>query len=112
MKKNKKIDIKLKDDILIVNFKGNLNLMNMSLDLISNKYEGIIKNRIGHNFPSEFIPQNHFLFKYKSECKYVIGIYNKKDLAHELAHAKFYLDSNYKNKIIEEWNNFDIYIIF
>ena len=29
IKNNKQIDIKLKDDILIINFKGNLNLMNI-----------------------------------------------------------------------------------
>ncbi len=107
MKKNKNIEIRLKNDILIVNFKGKLNLMNLSLDSISDKYEGILKKRIGHNFPSEYIPSNHFLSEYKSLCKYVIGIVNQKDLAHELAHAKFYLEPDYKNKIINEWNNFD-----
>ena len=65
----------------------------------------IIKKRIGHNFPSEYIPQNHFLSEYKSVCKYVIGVSNPKDLAHELAHAKFYLDLDYKNKIINDCRN-------
>jgi hypothetical protein len=107
MVKNKNIQIKLKKEILIVNFKGKFDLMNSLLDPISNKYEGIVSNRIGHNFPSDYIPYNHFLFEYKSVCKYVVGIANQKDLAHELAHAKFYLDSDYKNKIINEWNGLD-----
>lgn len=107
MKKNKNYEITIKNDILIINFKGKLNLMNLSLDSISDKYEGVVKKRIGHNFPSEYIPQNHFLSEYKSVCKYVIGISNPKNLAHELAHAKFYLDLDYKNKIVNEWDNLD-----
>lgn len=107
MKKNKNTEytIRISNDILILNFKGNLNLMSKLLDSISNKYEGNLTNRIGHNFPSNLIPPNHFLSKYKSKCKYIVAISNIKDLAHELAHAKFYLDPNYKNKIINEWEN-------
>ncbi len=92
--------------ILILNFKGNIKLMNEILDPISNIYEGELNKRIGHNFPSTFIPNNnHLLSQYKSKCDYVIGISNIKDLNHELAHAKFYLDSDYKRQIIDEWEN-------
>lgn len=98
----------IKNDILIVNFKGDKNKMNEILDPISNEYEGIILGRIGHNFPSNFIPKNnHILSKYKFKCKYVIGFYKIKDLAHELLHARYYLDSEYKSNIDKEWNNLD-----
>jgi len=100
-----KINIIIKNDILILNFKGNKNAMNELLDPISNKYEGIIINREGHNFPSCNIPKQHLLEKFKSQCKYVIGIYHHNSLNHELLHAKFYIDNTYKQQIIEEWNN-------
>lgn len=112
MKNNKQLNnvkISIKNDILILNFNNNFLLMNTILDPISNIYEETYYNRIGHNFPSEYIPDKHILSHYKNKCKYVIGISNCKDLAHELAHAKFYLDNDYKNKIINEWNNLDLY---
>jgi hypothetical protein len=100
-----KINISIKNDILILHFKGNKNFMNEMLDIISNKYEGTIINREGHNFPSCNIPKQHFLFKYKNQCKYVIAVYHHHSLNHELLHAKFYIDNTYKQHIIEEWNN-------
>jgi hypothetical protein len=84
--------------------------MNETLDVISNNYEGLIKNREGHNFPSQFIPKNHFLYKYINNCKYVIGIYNNKDIKHEMLHAKYYIDSDYKAMINKEWKDLDINI--
>ncbi len=80
--------------------------MNNLLDPISNNYEGIINNRLGHNFPSEFIPKNHkTLGNYKNKCKYVIGSCDANTLKHELLHAKYYVDCDYRNKINNEWNN-------
>lgn len=102
-----KIKLSIKNNILTLNFDGNISLMNNLLDPISNIYEGKLDRRIGHNFPSEFIPEKHILSKFKFKCKYVIGIAYLKDLAHELAHAKFYLDINYKNNIIKEWYDLD-----
>jgi hypothetical protein len=103
------VKISIKNEILILHFHGKKEEMNNMLDIISNSYEGVMHNREGHNFPIEFVPKNHFLYKYKSEksCKYVIGIYNTKSLQHELMHAKFYLDPYYKQKIIDEWNNLE-----
>jgi hypothetical protein len=99
--------ITVKNNILIVHFNGNKNKMNELLDIISNNYEGIIKNREGHNFPSQFIPKNHLLSKYINECKYVIGIYNNKDIKHEMLHAKYYIDKDYYQKINKEWNEIE-----
>jgi hypothetical protein len=96
--------VKIENDILILHFDGNRNKMNEVLDPLSNAYEGILVNREGHNFPVEFIPKNHILSKYKKECKYVIGIYNGKSIQHELLHAKYYIDIEYRNRIDCEWN--------
>ncbi len=102
------MQIVIKDDILIINFKGHKDKMNYLLDGISNSYEGIIKNRQGHNFPINLIPDNHKLAKYKNKCKYLIAVINIKFLPHELLHAKYYLDNSYKMNIIEEWNNLNV----
>ncbi len=83
--------------------------MNLLLDPISNLYEGVIKNRIGHNFPIEYVDNDHILAKYKNKntAKYVVAIYNFKDLKHELLHAKFYLDPLYKKSIIAEFESLE-----
>jgi hypothetical protein len=94
----------IKNDILIIRF-NNQKHMNNILDPLSNTYEGTIINRIGHNFPISYIPENHILAPFKVKAKYVVGIYNFKDLKHELLHAKYYLDPNYKKQINDEWNN-------
>ncbi len=99
------MNVGFRGQVLIVNFKGNKDEMNKILNPISDKYEGSIKNREGHNFNSDYIPdKGHELSKYKSKCKYVIGIYNLNSIKHELLHAKFALDEDYRNQIIREWN--------
>ncbi len=98
------MDVGFRGPVLIVNFKGDRNEMNKILNPISDRYEGKIINREGHNFTSDLIPdQGHKLSKYKSQCKYVIGIYNLNSLRHELLHAKFALDEEYKRNIKREW---------
>jgi hypothetical protein len=42
--------------------------VNAILDPISNIYEETYYNRIGHNFPSEYIPNNHILSQYKNNA--------------------------------------------
>lgn len=101
------MQISIKDYILIIHFKGNKQKMNELLDPISNKYEGVITHREGHNFPSHLIPKNHMLYQYKDKCKYVVGIYHHNSLGHELLHAKFYIDEAYKCHIMEEWNQLE-----
>lgn len=101
------MQITIKDHVLIIHFKGDKQKMNALLDPISNKYEGSIINREGHNFPSSFIPKNHDLFQYKDKCKYVIGVYNHNSIHHELLHAKFHIDEAYKCRVIDEWNGLE-----
>ena len=93
----------IKNSILILNFEGNKQRMNNVLDPISNLYEGVINNREGHNFPVDIIPKGHILEKFKSKCKYVIGIYNNKSIKHELLHAEYYINEEYKKKVNKEW---------
>lgn len=99
------MQIQIENSILILRFK-NKQSMNELLDPLSNEYEGLLVNREGHNFPSIYIPKkNHILSKYKEQCKYVIGLYNVSGLQHELLHAKYYIDEEYRKKINDEWNN-------
>ncbi len=95
--------VQIKDEVLTLHFESNRNKMNDLLDPISNVYEGFLPNREGHNFPSSFIPKNHLLACYKEKCKYVIGIYNSKSIKHELLHAKYYIDVEYRSRIHKEW---------
>lgn len=100
----KKIKIKIENDILILRFPSK-EYMNELLDPISNVYEGVLKNRIGHNFPSNYIPNNSILNEYKDACKYVVGVCHTDDIKHELLHAKYYMDIEYQKRIENEWNN-------
>lgn len=95
------------NNTLILNFNKDKKKMNETLDCISNSYEGIIYNREGHNFPSSIIPDTHELSKYKFSHKYVIGVYNSQSIQHELLHAKYYTDTNYRDRIIKEWNDLE-----
>ncbi len=99
--------IRNEGNVLIVHFGGNRKKMNEVLDVLSNSYEGIIKGREGHNFPSSYIVKDHVLYPYKSKCKYVIGVYNGKSIKHELLHAKYYMDSEYRSRIEREWNEME-----
>lgn len=101
------MEINIEDQLMILRFKSE-KYMNQILDPISNSYEGIISNRLGHNFPIEFVPDNHILSPYKKNVKYIVAVANHKHLAHELLHAKFYLDEPYREKIINEYNQMNI----
>lgn len=99
--------ISIQNAILIAHFQGNKEEMNRVLDPISNQYEGPLKHREGHNFPSVHIPKEHSFAKYKPMCEYVIGCYNSQSISHELLHAKFYMDAIYREKILLEWQGLE-----
>jgi len=68
-------------------------------------YEGSIKNRIGFNFPMKIVPPSNLLRKYKAD--YVI-VYKQKDIQtkkHELRHAMFFLDKEYRDSVEKLWNS-------
>lgn len=76
---------------------------------ICNAYEGEMKQRVGFNFPMSFVKKTQpksELLKYNTE--YVI-VYKKGDIStkkHELQHAKFYMDTDYKKQVHDLWNSF------
>ena len=95
--------------ILLIKFITKI-LMNKTLDSISNRYEGVLINREGHNFPSEYVLKTDstiYDFIIKNNIKYIIGVYNSTSIKHEELHAKYHLDSNYKLSIIKEWNDME-----
>ncbi len=97
----------IQNEILILHFEGNRDKMNELLDPFSNAYEGVLYNREGHNFPAIHLSKTnpkHILYQYRNMCKYVIGVYNGKSIEHELLHAKYYLDLEYRRRIEREWN--------
>jgi hypothetical protein len=84
---------------------------------IADMYEGKMSNRIGLNFPMDIVVKyikecvkdikDCFLKKYVDKIKYVI-VYKKGDKdtkEHELMHAKYYIDTEYKKRIDEMWYN-------
>jgi len=110
-----KIDIKLyniskQNDLVILLFNNSKKVMNETLDDISNKYEGIINEREGHNFPTSIIPKDHKIYKMLknlidfNETKYLIAYYSKGNIQHELLHAKYYIDEKYREEINKEWS--------
>ena len=99
--------ISIRNAILTIHFEGDKEKMNRILDPISDEYEGPVKHREGHNFPSLHIPNEHILTKYKPLCDYVIGCYNSRSIAHELLHAKFYMDAAYREMILLEWQDLE-----
>lgn len=94
--------------VLILYFSKKTN-MNEMLSPISNRYEGpLTQEREGHNFPSSYVPNNHPINKLiKPDCVYVIGCYNLSSLRHELLHARYFADSDYKKQINTEWDALD-----
>jgi hypothetical protein len=83
--------------------------MNLILDKISNRYEGELKNREGHNFPSDFVMSTDEIHKFVKDnnIKYIIGVHNTTSIRHEELHAKYFLDDEYKKKILKEWDDMD-----
>lgn len=75
---------------------------------LSKKYEKTDNSSfIGFNFPTSIVDKNNKLYNYINNAKYII-VYKKGDKQtklHELYHAKFYLDKNYKESIYSLWSS-------
>jgi hypothetical protein len=103
--------IELKDKILFVAYDDIDEII--ELQPFADKYEGKISGRYGLNFPfhlmkskksSKFISK---ILKYQAE--YLIA-YKKGDIVtkkHEMQHAKYYIDSEYRDSIKKLWDSFD-----
>ena len=102
------MELFVKEDILHIVYISQRNVSREIIE-IANLYEGVINNRIGFNFPISFVKK----VKPKSElleygAKYVI-VYKKGDILtkkHELMHALYALNPEYRSKVIELWNSF------
>lgn len=90
---------------------------------IADIYEGKINDRIGINFPIDVVKKwntdknckhsthsknsKNSINEYTDKAKYVV-VYKKGDKLtkdHEMLHAKYYMDKEYKEKVIEIWNS-------
>ena len=79
------------------------------LECLASEYEGNMKGRVGFNFP---LTPDMKLPKWlkphiNKEIKYLIA-YKKGDVAtlkHELQHAKYYLDIEFRSKVDEIWES-------
>jgi hypothetical protein len=69
---------------------------------IASIYENTnVSSFIGYNFPIKFVPSTSFLYKYNKHVDYII-VYKDGDVKtkeHELCHARFYMDKDYKESI-------------
>lgn len=79
---------------------------------IADKYEGKVPDRIGINFPMNFVINScksldiFDIKKYIEDAKYVV-VYKKGDKItkdHELLHAKYYIDDKYKKSVQLIWD--------
>jgi hypothetical protein len=94
-------------NVLVLKFK-NRDKMNSSLSNISNLVDGELNlSRIGHNFPKSVIPKQNIFFTALKHLKfeYVIAFADKNSLSHELCHARFFLDRDYREKQISLFNS-------
>ena len=76
-----------------------------NLNQLANRYEGNISSRIGFNFPMNIIEKSNTLRKY--DVDYII-VYKKGDVLtkkHEMRHAMYFLDSEYRLSIQKLWNS-------
>jgi hypothetical protein len=85
------------------------------LEPIAEKYEGKINGRYGFNFPFNIIKSINIksklvdkIIKY-NQALYVI-VYKKGDIMtkkHELQHAKYYVDNEFRESVKKLWDSFD-----
>lgn len=112
MSKNNSKDCEYKciDKVLHIIYKSNIPSY---VNNIADKYEGNIPDRIGINFPMNFVKKSfdisliYDIKKYIDEAKYVV-VYKKGDKItkeHELLHAKYYMDEKYKKSIQLIWDD-------
>lgn len=77
---------------------------------LANAYEGEIPHRTGFNFPMAFVrstTKKHPILRYEAVAEYVI-VYRKGDLStkrHELQHAKYGMNANYRKEIKDLWES-------
>mmetsp|Transcript_40695 Transcript_40695/g.90475 ORF Transcript_40695/g.90475 Transcript_40695/m.90475 type:complete len:173 (-) Transcript_40695:68-586(-) len=104
-------ELQLVDDCIAVLRFPSMDVMNELLDSISNRVDGPIKNRQGHNFPKSemsreeldrVLPKN-----LQKTCRYVIACVkgNAQTLKHELCHARYFTNPSYKDSVDSVWSS-------
>ncbi|EFJ41046.1 hypothetical protein VOLCADRAFT_107854 [Volvox carteri f. nagariensis] len=84
--------------------------MNSLLDPISNAMEGVIANRLGHNFALIDTARDHVAFRkacgLPKQVKYVIATLegDAHSIRHEMCHARYYLDPSYRDTVMQVWS--------
>ena len=124
----KGVKVYTQDTIIVLEF-NSMGLMNTYMEDISCFYEGKTTNmRSGHNFPKSILinyfksilqsskttltREKQFMFTLLEKhptAQYIIG-YVKGDVKtklHELKHALYYTDQNYKDSVNQFWKNMD-----
>lgn len=103
--------IELKDKILFVAYDDIDEII--ELQPFADKYEGKINGRYGLNFPFHLMkskkPSKFISNILKYDAEYII-VYKKGDIVtkkHEMQHAKYYIDSEYRESIKKMWESFD-----
>ena len=103
------IDSQIKDGVLHIIYKNAKDIPKNILQL-ANAYEGDKMSRIGFNIPISFIKKhdknNEVLLKHKN-IEYII-VYKKGDVItkmHELQHAKYHMDSKFKESVKKLWES-------
>jgi hypothetical protein len=102
-----------KDDVLHIIYRKTIPTY---INDIADLYEGKIDNRIGINFPVDIVKkwksinkknEKYSINEYIDNTKYVV-VYKKGDKLtkdHEMLHARYYMDKEYKENIREIWDN-------
>ena len=104
-----KYEIDKEDNRLLILRFSDRTTMNNALSKISQRYEQMEAVAEGYNFPAESVEKTDEIYNFvkKNKIEYIIGVYSGKSIQHERLHAKYYLDSEYKKKIDDEWEEMD-----
>ena len=104
-----KYEIDKEDNRLLILRFSDRTTMNNALSKISQRYEQMEAVAEGYNFPAESVEKTDEIYNFvkKNKIEYIIGVYSEKSIQHERLHAKYYLDSEYKKKIDDEWEEMD-----
>ena len=101
----------IKDGVLHIVYKDKEDISDEIISF-ANAYEGYIAGRIGFNLPLEAMIKHDAKHPFVKEClkdnvKYVI-VYKKGDVLtmnHELCHAKYGMDENYRKDVATLWES-------
>jgi hypothetical protein len=100
----------VKDRVLHVVYDAKLGLP-ADIEKIASFYEGHVSGRVGFNFPMKVVNEyksHTCVSSYTEKADYVI-VYKKGDIItkkHELQHAKFFMDSSFREEVALLWKRF------